>query len=260
MYVYIVYFYYFLFFYLLIVLYGSLLVLPFLENTMTIIALCILALYCLAVIIFEAIIQINEIQSLHDVIFPETCAIGKFESMRRRKPKFQTICDVYKKRFFVFKRKINREIKTFEIENWINEMDNFIPDNSDQFIFKTKFEVKFDDEETKQAYKEYPQQLEQWLAQRYRNKNLTITYEHKILFGNDTIPTYVRKDGATKSSSFLDNAFLCIILSFPIIPFVFKLLKNKLPEQWNTIYWFYLSKHRINFVTRISNKNVTVIS
>ena len=212
-------------------------------------------------IIVEVAIQITEHQNLLEVIFPNACTIDDFESMRKKKPIFQTTCDVYEKQFFVYKRKIAREIKTFEIENWINEMENFIPDNCNQFIFNTKFELKFDDEETKQLYKEYLQQLDQWLTQKFENKNLSIKYEHKILFGNDTIPTHVRRDGAIESKSFLHIAFLFIVLSFPRISFVIKLLTNKLPEQLNIIiYWFYLSKYSINFVTRISNKNVILIS
>ena len=233
--------------------------LPFFKNPSHIIALCYLGVYCLVVIAFEAKILFEGLD--HNVTLPKICTIDDFESMRKKKPIFQTTCDVYEKRFFVYKRKIGQEIKTFEIENWTNEMDNFIPDNSDQFIFKTKFELKFDDEETKQLYKEYLRQLDQWLTQEYENKILTIKYEHNILFGNETIPTYVREDGAIKSKSFLNIAFLFMVLSFPILSFVMKLLLiNKLPEKWNIVYWFYLSKYRINFVTRISNKNWTVIS
>ena len=218
--------------------------------------------YCLLVIIIEVIVNLEEYQSSLDIEFPDIFTIDEFESMRKKKTKLRTICNVYEKQFYIFKRNIGKEWRTFDIAYWINEMDNnIIAKNCNQFIiFETNLEIKFDDEETRQSYQDYLQKIEQYLTQKYEKEDLIIKYEHTILIGNNEIPTYVKTKHDIKPKAFFDITFLCIVLSFPIIPFVLNLFKNKLPEHWNIICWFYLSKHKFEFVTRISNKNLTVIS
>ena len=103
-------------------LYGSLLAVPLMEKRLAKIIASVSSAYCLLVIIIEVIVNLEEYQSSLDIEFPDIFTIDEFESMRKKKIKLRTICNVYEKQFYIFKRNIGKEWRIFDIAYWINEL------------------------------------------------------------------------------------------------------------------------------------------
>ena len=138
--------------------------LPILENMLLIIIVCIFDGLCLLVVIYDAR-QFKEYPSPLDTIFFNNCTIEEFKILRRTKPSFQTICEVYEKIFGIFNRKINKVTKIFKATT----SDN-LPLNSYQ-ILKIKLEIKIDDKEIEQPYQEHLQKMNQQLPEPYQKES-----------------------------------------------------------------------------------------
>lgn len=171
-----------------------------------------------------------------------------------KKPKFQTIVEIYEKRFLVFNRKVDEVIEAFEFENYLNEACNLPEEFGYHQISKINFEVKFDDEETEEAYKEHLQRIERQLLQEYQinGRIIKIKFKRKITLDGKESPIF-QYGNSLEGYHFCRKAFYFIKESILFVK-LFLLLFDK------TILSRLIPKRKqFNIVIRVSNKNLTVI-
>ena len=111
------------------------------------------------------------------------------DTILKTKPKFQTICEVYERRFLVYHRKVHELIETFEFEHWVTDArPNNLPIKH-KGISIINLEFKLDDEDTALSYQEHLEQINRRVPQQYQNKEGVKTkFIQLITIGEKNIP------------------------------------------------------------------------
>ena len=177
-----------------------------------------------------------------------------------KKPKIQTICEVFENRFLVFHQKMEEVFETFEFENWISESAEHLPKNIMDNNLRINFEIKFDDNETEESYKEHLQRIERQLQQEYQTDQrvIKIKFKQKITIDGKESPIvqYTNKIGCLLVVWNIAYWLLdCLPITKPIILF----MEKRLPKRFNIYYWIHSKQHNIEIVTKVSNKTINRI-